>query len=860
MCRRRLVNKSKFYIKYRNLSVVPASLTLGRDDVSVGKTVRAFVDEYVKGVYKRQVEVTSATNWVSANEDIATVAHSDIATVKPVYGSGFFPTERNVDITVVYNGQIPYEGENRAICKVTVEPEGLVTHYISVEPTTATIGPTGKVQLKVLYHTVTDGVDNGGVDATTSCSYASNNQIITVSNSGLVTANNTGETEATANITVSYSGVDSVVVSVVASPAVIEHELLLVPQGSTTLGFEVGCTFKLYYITKINGTEASRVEVTSNITWDSIAQEKGYMTGTTFVNEWFSTAQTTVNVCATYNGIKSNNVVLTLNGADSITYALVIKPASGSIKYNGWVQMYAYYKTYVNGNEYNSDTLQPESVSWSENSDVARISKTGVLQANNSASTTTTVTVTGTYLELSGTANVTIGRVPTLLINGKEECEATATTHILSQSNSSEYTITALDVDTIGTAVTSGHETQRSGIEATILGQGQRLEIILDGTKLTDIGLSAYTYYVDVTGTSIYGEAKRATLKLTVKLDTVNMKLMLNVDDAPSDIVNATYTLYVDDEGVVTGTNEITKPYVAYSGHTLKVVSDVTTTSQYDPQTVKINVLGNDGVINPNNFSMALKLLGSSGRYESSTASTRFMGDGTISVSFGFVQNYTYKLTTTQAGCKVVIGGNTVTSSSTANDTYTVISVETSLPYSVTKDGFYSETGTITGPNRNKTVTLVEIVDTHEKVRFDSGEIRLYNYTNNSLSIPTVTISVYDGGNRLAQWVWSNIPTISSHNSISVSPNESPSSVEQQVLTNTTLKIEVAAVMTGGSATKMEFKYPGWQSTDYGDMIISLDTGAGMPGFGGEENLPMITDAGGSVYVFPRSGFEAKFS
>ena len=860
MCRRRLVNKSKFYIKYRNLSVVPASLTLGRDDVSVGKTVRAFVDEYVKGVYKRQVEVTSATNWVSANENIATVTLNNNVTVKPVYGSGFFPTERNVDITVVYNGTIPYEGENRAICKVTVEPEGLVTHYISVEPTTATIGPTGKVQLKVLYHTVTDGVDDGGVDATTSCSYASNSQIITVSNSGLVTANNTGETEATANITVSYSGVDSVVVSVVASPAVIEHELLLVPQGSTTLGFEVGCTFKLYYITKINGTEASRVEVTSNITWDPIAQEKGYMTGTTFANEWFSTAQTTVNVCATYNGIKSNNVVLTLNGADSITYALVITPASGSIKYNGWTQMYAYYKTYVNGNEYSSDTLQPEAVSWSEDSNVASISKTGVLQANNTSSAdTVTVTVTGTYLGVSGTANVTVGTVPALLIDGKEECEATATTHILSQGNPYYYAITSSGVSakTIGTVVTSG----RSGIEISVEGQGRRLAVTLDGTKLADLGLNTHTCYVDVTGTSIYGIAMQARLILTVKLDTVNMKLMLNTNGAPSDIVNATYTLYVDDEGVVTGitgTNEITKPYVAYSNHTFKVVSDVSTTSQYDPQRITITALGNDGVINPNNLIMYLDLPGSFGRYESTTARTRFMGDGTISVSFGFAQNYTYKLTTTQAGCKVVIGGNTVTSSSTANDTYTVISVETSLPYSVTKDGFYDKTGTITGPNRNITVTLDEIVDTHEKVRFDTGEIRLYNNTNNSLSIPTVTISVYDGENRLARWVWSNISPISSHSSISVSPNESPSSVEQQVLTNTTLKIDVVAVMTGGSATKMEFKYPEWQSTDYGNMIIPLDTGASP--FGGKENLPMITDAGGSVYVFPHSGFEVRFS
>lgn len=848
MCRRRLVNKSKFYIKYRNLSVVPASLTLGRDDVSVGKTVRAFVDEYVKGVYKRQVEVTSATNWVSADENIATVAHSDIATVKPVYGSGFFPTERNVDITVVYNGTIPYEGENRAICKVTVEPEGLVTHYISVEPTTATIGPTGKVQLKVLYHTVTDGVDDGGVDATTSCSYASNSQIITVSNSGLVTANNTGETEATTNITVSYSGVDSVVVSVVASPAVIEHELLLVPQGSTTLGFEVGCTFKLYYITKINGTEASRVEVTSNITWDPIARERGYMTGTTFVNEWFSTAQTTVNVCATYNGIKSNNVVLTLNGADSITYALVVTPSSNSIKYNGTSEMSAEYVTYVNGNVYSHEAVQPGDVSWSENSDFASISSSGVLQANNTSSAdTVTVTVTGTYLGVSGTANVTVGTVPALLIDGKEECEATATTHIRSQGNSYYYTITSSGVSakTIGTVVTSG----RSGIEISVEGQGQQLRVILDGTKLADLGLKTHTCYVDVTGTSIYGEAKRARLILTVKLDTVNMKLMLKVDGAP----NATYTLYVDDEGVVTGNSEITKTYVAYSEHTLKVVGNVTTTSQYDPQIVNINVLGNEGVIDPNSLSMSLGLSGSPGWYESSPANTRFMGDGTINVSFGHVQNYIYKLTTTQAGCKVVIGGNTVTSSSTANYTYTVISVETSLPYSVTKDGFYDKTGTIIGPNRNITVTLDEIVDAYVDVSTNNANLTIKNETDETIRLVHIGINLVNkNGQSLTMWMYPEAQ-IDAHGQVNVTGTSS--SGHSRVLANTSLSLNIEVASSQSSAGKLTFTYPEWTALSSKDMVIYQENGS----YNGTATLPILTEAEGRTYVFPLNDFKIVF-
>ena len=610
------VNVAAAVVTYRNLTVVPASLILGKDDVRNGKTLKAYVDEYVNGVYHERVDVTLTSNWTSANNSIATVTGGSYAVVKPVYGSGFFPDERTTTIIAVYNGSTTYEGTNRATCNITVEPEGYVTHYISVEPTTATIGSTGEVQLTVLYHTVTDGADDGGVDVTssagytdngsnlidvnttgkvngsgaetggnavvtvsypgvksvdvpitvrnatidyrnfrviplsmtlgkndvtagkqiqayvdvfvnnvfskelevtadaswssqhtniasvsksgtnevvkpvygagyfpttrttqvqasylgsaatcdvtvepegyvekyievtpssvalgatgstqltvklytktdgvvdagtdvtTSCSYASNSQIITVNNGGVVTANNTGETEATANITVRYTGVDSVIVPVVSSPANIEHELLLVPQGSTTLGFEEGCTFKLYYITKINGTEVSREEVTSNITWDPIATEKGHMAGTTFMNEWFSTAQTTVDVCATYNGIKSNNVVLTLNGADSITYALVVTPSSNSINYNGTSQMSAEYITYVNGNVHNRETVQPSDVSWSENSTASTISNSGLLTASNdSSANTVTVTVTGTYSGVSDTANVTIGKAPGL--------------------------------------------------------------------------------------------------------------------------------------------------------------------------------------------------------------------------------------------------------------------------------------------------------------------------------------------------------------------------------------------------------------------------------------------------------------
>lgn len=418
-------------VDYRNFRVIPLSMTLSKDDVTAGEQIQAYVDVFVNNVFSEELEVTADASWSSKNANVASVSKSGTnEVVKPVYGDGYFPTTRTTQVQASYLG-------SAATCDVSVEPEGRIERYIEVTPSPVALGATGSAPLTVKLYTKTDGVVDAGVDVTTSCSYASDSQIITVNNSGIVTANNTGETEVTANITVSYPDVDSVKVPAVSSPANIEHELLLEPQGSTTLGFEEGCTFKLYYITKINGTEASREEVTSNITWDPIATEKGHMAGTTFMNEWFSTAQTTVDVCATYNGIKSNNVVLTLNGADSITYSFVVTPSSNSINYNGTSQMSAEYVTYVNGAEYNRETVQPSDVSWSENSTASTISNSGLLTAsNNSSAKTVTATVTGTYLGVSGTANVTIGKAPGINVSTPSNW------HLSSGAGSDEFYVT----------------------------------------------------------------------------------------------------------------------------------------------------------------------------------------------------------------------------------------------------------------------------------------------------------------------------------------------------------------------------------------------------------------------------------
>ena len=217
------------------------------------------------------------------------------------------------------------------------------------------------------------------------------------------------------------------------------------------------------------------------------------------------------------------------------------------------------------------------------------------------------------------------------------------------------------------------------------------------------------------------------------------------------------------------------------------------------------------------------------------------------------MQNYTYKLTTTQAGCKVVIGGNTVTSSSTANDTYTVISVETSLPYSVTKDGFYSETGTITGPNRNITVTLDEIVNAYVDVSTNNANLTIRNETNEIIRLMNIGINLVNkNGQSLTMWVYTDVQ-IDAGGQVNVTGTSS--SGHSRVLANTSLSLNLEVASLQSSAGKLTFTYPEWTASSSKDMVVYQENGS----YNGTASLPILTEAGGSTYVFPLNDFKIVF-
>lgn len=231
-----------------------------------------------------------------------------------------------------------------------------------------------------------------------------------------------------------------------------------------------------------------------------------------------------------------------------------------------------------------------------------------------------------------------------------------------------------------------------------------------------------------------------------------------------------------------------------------------------------------------------------------------------ITASTSVVQEaltYTYNVTTTQSGCKVVVGGLTLTESSSTNGTYTTSSVETSLSYTVSKYGYVTKTGTITGPNRSITVTLDQIVNETLTCNGDI-QLRIQNNTQNQLEISTFDIVLNENGSEIASWTWQVTTSVDIGNHSDISPSMTSGMGPHTVAIGTTLTVTIRAQMTNGSATELEFKYPSFDGTF--QTITSQRTGD----FSGSKNLPTITYSGGSGYSFPTVstdyGFKAIFS
>lgn len=400
-------------VDYRNFRVIPLSMTLGKDDVTAGKQIQAYVDVFVNNVFSEELEVTADANWSSQNTNVASVSKSGTnEVVKPVYGAGYFPTTRTTQVQASYLG-------SAATCDVTVEPEGRIEHIIVVTPASVNMGAVDERQLSVTYYEVVDGVTaQTGTDITNSATYGGETDMISISNGGKITSNNTGESPANATITVNYGDAPQVNVPVVAASRTTEEYLVITPATtSTTWNGEV--EYEVYYVIEINGQEADRVKITNpdHVQFTLSNNTAGQMDDFTFKAENISTSNKTVNITAictggTYSGIMTKTpATLTVNGADSVDYRLDVEAVPTSIAYSGSSQLYASAVTVVNGSVYK--WYVPDDVVWSENSTAITISNDTVTGTHTGTSSTSAV-ITGSSESFgeNGTVTIAIGGRP----------------------------------------------------------------------------------------------------------------------------------------------------------------------------------------------------------------------------------------------------------------------------------------------------------------------------------------------------------------------------------------------------------------------------------------------------------------
>jgi hypothetical protein len=463
-------------------------------------------------------------------------------------------------------------------------------------------------------------------------------------------------------------------------------------------------------------------------------------------------------------------------------------------------------------------------------------------------------TVFGTVIEADvlGTQDATAAAY--LYIEGESTHSATAVTHILDQEKTFNYDLTVEGIvdGTLGSASTAGHASEHGDIEGAWVG-GDQFSISLDGRTLEHIGTGYVTNYIDVTGTSVNdGSTLRATLVLRIELEKVNMKFIFQTNGAPD--VLASYELRVDGNTIINGSGQQTITYVAYSEHDLSVKANVTQTTSYDPQSIDVNVVGDHGIIEPNYGSVQLILPGNFGPAESGDYTTRFMGSGTVVVSFTWTQTYVYNLTTTQAGCTVVMCGVTTTTNSVANHTYSMTSVETSMSYTVSKPGYITQTGTINGPNRNVTITLLQESEEMVTIRTVNEDVIIHNRTSQNLDIEQCVVELYCGSTILQTWYNTMGANVNPGSSTRIGMNM-PGSTDREVRRNSQLVVKFTIQQYSGNAQTMEFKYPKWEYNSYGTVTQYLSGEY----YTGEGAMPACTEAAGAIYVFPHSAFEARF-
>ena len=168
-----------------------------------------------------------------------------------------------------------------------------------------------------------------------------------------------------------------------------------------------------YYVGKQGDTEVSRINVTNVATWTSNNNYVIVNGGSVSGNNTSSSTTRSSRVTAAYSG-KSAYCDITVGKASgsTVTYQLVVNPASMTIPYNGSEQLTAKFYTITDGHpdEGVDVTRNPNCIWTSSDSSHATVSSDGIVSGHNDSSVTQDVTarITATYNQTTGACQVTV--------------------------------------------------------------------------------------------------------------------------------------------------------------------------------------------------------------------------------------------------------------------------------------------------------------------------------------------------------------------------------------------------------------------------------------------------------------------
>ena len=205
--------------------------------------------------FDREEETECEVSWSSDSQRIVRVS--------PNFGSSTLAmglSAGTTDINASYNGEY---GTITYKIHIYVQGGSTTSHYLEITPERVTLNIGQTVRLTARYHTVTEGVDDGGVPVAANWTVSSGERYVSIDASGLVTA----LAEGTARIRGGYNGSSEYsTITVAEIPDVVTHYLEVVPQS---MAMSVGETRQLtaLYHTVRNGIDDGGRAV--DLLWES---------------------------------------------------------------------------------------------------------------------------------------------------------------------------------------------------------------------------------------------------------------------------------------------------------------------------------------------------------------------------------------------------------------------------------------------------------------------------------------------------------------------------------------------------------------------------------------------------------------